>query len=531
MGETCNMGFHFLSGRVRLFAERLGIALLILMLIVSPVPVYAEAGTEAAAETTTDAAAAAATPTPPVRDPLTNHLTNWPQMSEINEDSAILMDADNGAILYSLDRDVQRIPASITKIMTCLLVIENTQMDEVITMTEAGMAEAYGGSSNISPILGEQFTVEQCLYMLMLKSANDIAAQLAEYVGGSVEAFVQMMNDRCALIGTTGTHFNNPNGLPGDNHYTTAMDMALIMQECLKNQTFRQIISTPIYTVPPTNLTPTERTYENHCKLIVESDAEHYYPYCIGGKTGYTDLAWRTFVTAAEKDGRTLICVTLHGPDKSDFTDHKNLFEYGFNNFYTDPCEMEAEEGWEISGGVTIPVGFDVRALTRQENTLSDGSIRIDYKYEDNPVGCVLKTKAVEQKATETEAPTSTDSTEQTEISSPKAVAGTKTQTEINEIHRSDGHTLTVLIVILLVLVALLAAVLYMLHRNHQKQLAHEEEMRRKRAARKKKAARRRRSESSTGSGVRRRPEEMRNPGRRTDPSGRNTRNKKDRNV
>ena len=153
------MDFHFLSGRVRLIAERLGIAFLILILIASPVSVYAEAGTETPAEVTTDAAAAAATPTPPVRDPLTNHLTNWPQMSEINEDSAILMDADNGAILYSLDRDVQRIPASITKIMTCLLVIENTQMDEVVTMTEAGMAEAYGGSSNISPILGEQFTV------------------------------------------------------------------------------------------------------------------------------------------------------------------------------------------------------------------------------------------------------------------------------------------------------------------------------------------------------------------------------------
>lgn len=523
------MDFHFLSGRVRLIAERLGIAFLILILIASPVSVYAEAGTETPAEVTTDAAAAAATPTPPVRDPLTNHLTNWPQMSEINEDSAILMDADNGAILYSLDRDVQRIPASITKIMTCLLVIENTQMDEVVTMTEAGMAEAYGGSSNISPILGEQFTVEQCLYMLMLKSANDIAAQLAEYVGGSVEAFVQMMNDRCAIIGTTGTHFNNPNGLPGDNHYTTAMDMALIMQECLKNETFRQIISTPTYTVPPTNLTPTERTYENHCKLIIESDTEHYYPYCIGGKTGYTDLAWRTFVTAAEKDGRTLICVTLHGPDKSDFIDHKNLFEYGFNNFYTDPCEMEAEKGWEISGGVTVPVGFDVSTLARQETTLSDGSIRIDYKYEDNPVGYVLKTKAVEQKAVETETSSVTQTTEQTDISSPEAVSGTKTPTDINEVHRSDGHTLTVLIVILLVLVVLLAAVLYMLHRNHQKQLAHEEELRRKREARKKRAARRRRSQSSTGSGERRRPDEMRNPGRRTGPSGRNTRNRKDR--
>ena len=418
--------------------KRVFLGLLLCSLLMAPVSVYAEA---AGAETLAEAAPAGPTATPvPVRDPLTNHLTNWPQMTPINEDSAILMDADNGAILYSLDRDVQRIPASITKIMTCLLVIENAHMDEVVTMNETGMAEAYGGSSNINPVLGEQFTVEQCLYMLMLKSANDIAAQLAEHVGGSVEAFVQMMNDRCAEIGTTGTHFNNPNGLPGDNHYTTAMDMALIMQECLRNETFRQIIATPSYTVPPTNMTATERTYENHCKLIIEG-SEHYYQYCIGGKTGYTDLAWRTFVTAAEKDGRTLICVTLHGPDKSDFTDHKTLFEYGFNSFHTDPCEQEASDGWEISGGVTIPNGMEVSALTKTETTLDDGSIRIDYKYEDNPVGSVRKMKV----KTVTVEPKAEKETSESTVQSSENMAGTTgTDAEAVEVdkEKKDGKLL-----------------------------------------------------------------------------------------
>ncbi len=535
------MVFLYLSKRVRLLTGYLSIALLIFGITVHPALVFAEAGMENAAEAqqegapdaeTAPAEAAPAEPAPPVRDPITNHLTNWPQMSEINEDSAILMDADNGAILYSLDRDVQRIPASITKIMTCLLTIENTQMDEIVTMTEAGMAEAYGGSSNISPVLGEQFTVEQCLYMLMLKSANDIAAQLAEHVGGSVEAFVQMMNDRCSQIGTTGTHFNNPNGLPGENHYTTAMDMALIMQECLKNDTFRQIISTPTYTVPPTNLTPTERTYENHCKLIIESDTEHYYPYCIGGKTGYTDLAWRTLITAAEKDGRTLICVTLHGPDKTDFTDHKNLFEYGFNSFYTDPCLAEAENGWDISGGVTIPVGFDVQSLTRQETKLENGSIRIDYSYEENPVGSVIKTpKAEDETGVKTE--TSTGRSAHTDAGSSDAASGAgQTAMSPERVEKKEGSTLTILLVLLVILLGMLAVVVYLLYRNRRKQLEHEEEMRKRKAAARKKRAARRKSSTRIGQ-----PNEMRMrdesemSAKRTGNRRHNSRTKKDRNL
>lgn len=478
------MQYRLFQPCIRYLAAVLCAVLLTGALVCSSVRVYAQ---DAAAQNTEAAPEVTAAP---VRDPLTNHFTNWPQMTEIHEDSAVLMDADNGAILYSLDRDVQRIPASITKIMTCLLVIENAGMDEVVTMDQAGMAEAYAGSSNISPVLGEQFTVEQCLYMLMLKSANDIAAQLAEYVGGSVDAFVQMMNDRCAAIGTTGTHFNNPNGLPGDNHYTTAMDMALIMKECLKNQTFRQIISTPTYTVPPTNMTATERTYENHCKLIISSDTEHYYPYCIGGKTGYTDLAWRTLITAAEKDGRTLICVTLHGPDKSDFTDHKNLYEYGFNSFRTDACESEAEDGWEISGGVTIPNGFEVSALTRQETTLTDGSVRIDYTYETNPVGSVLKT--LKKVANVTAAPVSTDS--EPEANDLQSANGTQnagnaeiTAGEVTADKKGD-HLVGILMAVLVFLILALAAVIYLLYLNRKKRM--EEERRRKERAARRRARR-----------------------------------------
>ena len=324
-------------------------------------------------------------------DPLTNHLTNWPQMTDINEDSAVLMDAESGAILYSLNRDARMIPASITKIMTCLLVLEGTEMSDVVTMTEAGMAEAYSGSANVNPVLGEEFTVEQCLYMMMLKSANDIAAELAVFTAGSVPAFCDRMNERAAQIGCTGTHFNNPNGLPGDDHYTTACDMALIMQECLRNDSFRQIISTTRYTVPPTNMTGTERVYDNHCKLIQPSDGR-YYEYCIGGKTGYTDLAWRTLVTAAEKDGRTLICVTMHGPNAQDFIDTKNLFEYGFNQFSVCGVEAYGEKG-TYSGNVTIPNGFspDSLAMTETENIFGQPVMR--YTYEENPVGDVPLTE------------------------------------------------------------------------------------------------------------------------------------------
>ena len=309
--------------------------------------------------------------------PTTNELPAWPQMDDITENACVLMDADNGGIMAWLNGNEQRVPASTTKIMTCLLTLENAEMDEIVTMTEAGIEYTVNGSSNAATSLGEQFTVKDCLYMLMLKSANDIAAQLAEHVGGTVDDFVAMMNERAAGLGCKNTHFHNPNGMPDDEHWTTAYDLALIMQECLKNETFREIISTRIWHVPPTNMMSEERIYQNHCALILE-DSEYYYPDCIGGKTGYTDLAWRTLVCAAERDGRTLICVVMHGYEKSDFRDAKKLFEYGFNNFVKR----------DINGiSVNIPPAADEGIVEESVKENGDGTVTVKERYGNMTIG------------------------------------------------------------------------------------------------------------------------------------------------
>ena len=207
--------------------------------------------------------------------------------------------------------------------------------------------------------------------------ANDIATQLAEHVGGTVDGFVALMNERAAAIGCTNTHFTNPSGMPDTEHYSTAADMALIMQECLKNDLFRKIIATETYTVPPTNKTSSERIYENHCKLILPG-GEFYYAPCIGGKTGFTQAAWRTLVTAAERDGRTLICVLLRGPDNTDFSDTKRLYEYAFYNFSV--VELDGVP-------CSLPTGFDTSALTKETTERGDGSVLVTWKCNKLPVG------------------------------------------------------------------------------------------------------------------------------------------------
>lgn len=309
--------------------------------------------------------------------PLTNLIPGWPQMREISEASAVVMDADTGGILYSLNRDTVRYPASTTKILTALIVIEKAKLSDTVTMDETGIEFVASGSTNADTKTGEQFTVEQCLYIMLLKSANDIATQLGKHVGGSLPAFAEMMNSRAEEIGCTGSHFVNPSGMPDSDHYSTAADMALIMRECLKNDLFRKIIATRSYTVPPTNKTAEERVYDNHCSLIQPS-SEYYYEYCIGGKTGFTKAAWRTLVTAAVRDGRTLICVTMRGPDRSDYIDTADLFEYGFLNF----------ERREIEGVMcSLPAGFDAALLEKEETPDPSGNRKTVWNYANIPVG------------------------------------------------------------------------------------------------------------------------------------------------
>lgn len=308
--------------------------------------------TETVTDTETQVETAESTPTP---DPIeTNKLPNWPQAADINSGAGCLMDADTGAVLYNKNMYEKMYPASTTKVMTALIALENAALDEIVIFTETGVAEAYSGSSNLYTQVGEEFTMEDCLYALMLKSANDFASQIAEHVGGSVEAFCQMMNAKAESLGCVNTHFNNAHGMPDENHYTCAYDMALIMREAIKNETFRKVIATENYVIPATAITA-QRNVSSHNGLIMPG--EYYYEDCLGGKTGYTDSAMNTFVSAAERNGVTLIEATMYSPTSVDsFINAKTLYEYGFNNF-TNHVMLEGNNIYS-GGSVTLPNGI-----------------------------------------------------------------------------------------------------------------------------------------------------------------------------
>ena len=307
----------------------------------------------------------------------TNKIQGWPQAADIASDTGILMDADTGTVLFDKGGDQQRYPASITKIMTLLVAVENSSMDEQVTFTETGVRNVAADSSNINSKVGEVMTMQDCLHALMIISANDAAAQIAEHVGGTEQNFIDMLNQRAAEIGCTNTHFTNSSGLPDENHYSSAKDMALIFREGLKNKDFRSVIGDADYTIQPTNMTSDKRVMHTHHPMFApESDI--YYPGCIGGKTGFTNLAAHTLVTAVEQNGTTYIAVVMHGVELSTCClDSKALFDYGFGNF-----TKTAVDG----GSVILPKGMDVNALTTKSES-SNGKIETVYYAGDHQVG------------------------------------------------------------------------------------------------------------------------------------------------
>lgn len=307
----------------------------------------------------------------------TNKIQGWPQAADIASDTGILMDADTGTVLFDKGGDQQRYPASITKIMTLLVAVENSSMDEQVTFTETGVRNVAADSSNINSKVGEVMTMQDCLHALMIISANDAAAQIAEHVGGTEQNFIDMLNQRAAEIGCTNTHFTNSSGLPDENHYSSAKDMALIFREGLKNKDFRSVLGDADYTIQPTNMTSDKRVMHTHHPMFApESDI--YYPGCIGGKTGFTNLAAHTLVTAVEQNGTTYIAVVMHGVELSTCClDSKALFDYGFGNF-----TKTAVDG----GSVILPKGMDVNALTTKSES-SNGKIETVYYAGDHQVG------------------------------------------------------------------------------------------------------------------------------------------------
>lgn len=256
----------------------------------------------------------------------------WPEGPEVESPSVILMEMSTGTILYEKNCDEQNYPASITKIMTTLIALENASLDEIVTFSDDAINNTEG--SGIYRDYGEQMTMEQCLYAVMLNSANECAYAVAEHVGGTVDHFVEMMNEKAAELGCTNTHFANPHGLFDENHYTTAHDMALIARAAYQNETFRIITGTARYTIPPTNKHEEQTDLQNHNEMLYPFKTLKYrYEYCTGGKTGYTDIARSTLVTYAEKDGMSLVCVVMHTESPNQWTDSINLFDYAFDNF------------------------------------------------------------------------------------------------------------------------------------------------------------------------------------------------------
>ena len=258
----------------------------------------------------------------------------WPDAPETLSPSVILMEESTGTILYEKNMDEAHYPASITKIMTTLLALENGNLSDMVTFSDDAINNTEG--SGIARDYGEQMTLEQCLYGVMLESANECAYAVAEHVGGTVENFVDMMNAKAKELGCTNTQFANPHGLQDENHYTTAHDMALIAQAAYQNETFRIIIGTKMYTIPPTNKHAEETVLRNHHDMLCtynNANRKYLYPYCVGGKTGYTATANSTLVTYAEKDGMTLICVVMNTQSPNQFIDTVNLFDYAFDNF------------------------------------------------------------------------------------------------------------------------------------------------------------------------------------------------------
>ncbi|MCD7744062.1 MAG: D-alanyl-D-alanine carboxypeptidase [Lachnospiraceae bacterium] len=267
-----------------------------------------------------------------------NDIEGWPQGPQIESASAIVMDMDTGTILYSKQATEKQYPASITKIMTTLLLIENCDLDDTITFTEV-VYDIEEGSTHLGIQPGEEMTLRDCAYGIMLASANDIANGVAEYIAGSVSAFADMMNEKAEELGCVNTHFSNPHGLYSDDHYTCAYDMALIAQAAYENETFREICGTTEYIIPETNLSGEDRSFLNHHQML-QSDSEYYQEWCTGGKNGYTSQCLNTLVTYGCKDGMNLVSVVLrvNGAGKA-YAESTEILEYGFENFYTKKYE------------------------------------------------------------------------------------------------------------------------------------------------------------------------------------------------
>ena len=309
--------------------------------------------------------------------------------------AAFLYERNTGTLLYAKNPDEKMYPASLTKVMTCMLAIENlTDLSEVITVSESAISNMDPDGSTINLQAGEEISVENLLYGLMVPSANDAGAVLAERVAGSQEAFVDMMNARAAELGCTNTHFANAHGLHDDNHYTTARDLARIMLQAVSSETFRKFDATPFYTIPATNMSEPRDLYSNNFMISNDRIDTFYDERVTGGKTGFTTPAGRCLMCTAQDEDMSLLSIVLgaeeHVMDDGYTVDYYGNFEetsvllkLGFENFTERQVTMEGQslEQFPVTDGknaVAVGPSSDLHTVLPGDYNINDLQVQCE---------------------------------------------------------------------------------------------------------------------------------------------------------
>jgi len=291
---------------------------------------------------------------------------------DITAGAALVMDPDSGEVLFEKNADERLYPASTTKIMTAMLALEYQNQDEIVTVPNEAIANLYLQGSGHNLKVGEEIPMKELIRYMFVASGNDAANAIAIHVGGSIEGFAQMMNERASKLGCTGTHFVNPNGLHDEGHYTTARDLYKIAKAAMENPAFKELAAMTKYVLAPTNLTSEERTFYTTNGLISSNRYGNVYLYgkAIGIKTGFTTPAGNCLVSAAEDGDRTFYSVVLNAPKIEEtntvmsFVETKQLLEWAFDNYSTEVILSEADPVKELP--VTLAKDRDYVALVPQ---------------------------------------------------------------------------------------------------------------------------------------------------------------------
>ena len=444
---------------------------------------------------------------------------DWPSDTGIESEAGIVMDADSGAVLFGQNIHVQKAPASITKILTALVVIENSSLDDTITFSHDAVYNVEDGSGNKNSIEeGDTLSVRDCLYLLLMRSSNQAANALAEHVGGSRDGFVKMMNEKTAELGCENSHFANPSGLNDDTQLTSVYDMALIASAAYKNDTLLTISKDKSYRLPATKNNPDGVTIQPEHKLLITTDTEspNYYPYAVAGKTGYTSIAGQTLVTYAIKDDRRQIAVTMKSTQATHYQDTIALMDFGFLRFknvnisenetaYTsgdqpvqigDNSYQPSDLSMDTLAVITLPkdasfADAEKTVVTDLPEDAPQGAVALlSYKYNDRKIGQVYLISASAAEAEANGEMASDDGNTASDPAASNTGASGKSKQAKSSFHLTlpklpKVSVRTVLIVVVSVLLAAAcAALVWLFYRRHQEEKRRQEDRRKRRRQR-----------------------------------------------